>query len=276
MAHQPDLIFDVGLHRGEDTDFYLKKGFRVVAFEAHPDLINHCKVRFQEPIVGQRLQIVEGAVAPEAAGEHIAFYKNLQKSDWGTIDPKWVERNERLGTRSVEIEVERVDLAEKFRSHGVPFYLKIDIEGADQVVLNELGRFEDRPRYISMEAEKVDFSQLVAELSALKRLGYKTFKPIQQASIPGTRITTTTLHGEPLIHVFVDGASGPFGEDLSGPWLSYDECLRRFRTIFSLYRLFGDDGIVGALPGGMRIVGLLTRLYRQPLPGWHDIHASLG
>jgi hypothetical protein len=30
----PDLIFDVGFHRGEDTDFYLKKGFRVVAVEA--------------------------------------------------------------------------------------------------------------------------------------------------------------------------------------------------------------------------------------------------
>ena len=33
---QDDLIFDVGLHRGEDTEFYLKKGFRVVAFEANP------------------------------------------------------------------------------------------------------------------------------------------------------------------------------------------------------------------------------------------------
>src|SRR5262249_38271660 len=159
---------------------------------------------------GQRLRIVEGAIAPEAAGERIAFYKNLRKSDWGTIDPKWVERNERLGTRSVKIEVARVDLAEIFCSQGVPFYLKIDIEGADHLVLDELGRFEDRPRYISMEAEKVDFSQLVSELNLLKRLGYRTFKPVQQASIPGTRIVTTTLQGKPLHHVFVDGASGPF------------------------------------------------------------------
>jgi FkbM family methyltransferase len=276
MTHQPDLIFDVGLHKGEDTDFYLKKGFRVVAFEAHPELITDCKARFQESIASQRLQIIEGAIAPEAAGARIAFYKNLQKSDWGTIDPKWMERNERLGTRSVEIEVERVDLAEIFRTHGIPFYLKIDIEGADHVVLDELRRFEDRPRYISIEAEKVDFSQLVAQLNSLQHLGYRTFKPVQQASIPGTRIATTTLRGEPLHHVFLDGASGPFGADLSGPWLCQDECLRRFQKIFSLYRLFGDDGIVRDLPGGMRIMGLQTRLYRQQLPGWHDIHASLG
>jgi FkbM family methyltransferase len=275
MAHQPDLIFDIGLHKGEDTDFYLKKGFKVVAFEADPDLIAICKVRFQEPITRRRLRIVEGAIAPEAAGGRIAFYKNLQKSEWGTINQKWVDRNDKLGTRSVTIEVERVDLAAMFRTHGIPFYLKIDIEGADHVVLDELRRFEERPRYISMEAETVDLSQLAAELRSLKHLGYTIFKPVQQESIPGTRIATTTLRGEPLQHLFVDGASGPFGDDLSGPWLSHDECLRRFQAIFSLYRLFGDDGAMRNLPGGIHLTRLLRRLYRKPLPGWYDIHASL-
>lgn len=36
---KPNLIYDVGLHRGEDTDFYLKKGFHVVALEANPELV---------------------------------------------------------------------------------------------------------------------------------------------------------------------------------------------------------------------------------------------
>ena len=31
-----NLIFDVGLHTGQDTAFYLKKGFRVIAIEANP------------------------------------------------------------------------------------------------------------------------------------------------------------------------------------------------------------------------------------------------
>ena len=33
-----NLVFDVGLHRGEDTRFYLAKSFDVVAVEAMPDL----------------------------------------------------------------------------------------------------------------------------------------------------------------------------------------------------------------------------------------------
>ena len=41
-----DLIYDVGMHKGEDTDYYLQKGFRVVAFEANPDLVNLCRTRF--------------------------------------------------------------------------------------------------------------------------------------------------------------------------------------------------------------------------------------
>ena len=31
-----DLIFDVGCNNGDDTDFYLRKGFRVVAIDADP------------------------------------------------------------------------------------------------------------------------------------------------------------------------------------------------------------------------------------------------
>ena len=33
------MVFDVGMHRGEDTELYLSKGFRVVAFEANPNLV---------------------------------------------------------------------------------------------------------------------------------------------------------------------------------------------------------------------------------------------
>lgn len=276
MAYQQDLIFDIGLHKGEDSDFYLKKGFRVVAAEAQSDLIDSCRSRFERAIASGRLQIVEGAIAPESAGERVAFYKNLKNSEWGTIDQTWVERNEKVGACSTKIEVGRIDLAEVFRLHGIPFYLKIDIEGADHLVLAELQRFSERPCYVSVEAEKVDFARLTAELKMLKALGYIAFMPVQQESIPGTAIDTTTLWGEPLRYSFEEGSSGPFGDDLSGSWMTLDECLHRFRTIFRMYHLFGDDGLVPRMPGGMKIMGVLARLYQRPLPGWYDIHAKLG
>ena len=45
-----DLIYDVGMHQGEDTDYYLKKGFRVIAFEAEPNLVASCQKRFEVEI----------------------------------------------------------------------------------------------------------------------------------------------------------------------------------------------------------------------------------
>jgi FkbM family methyltransferase len=275
MACEPDLIFDIGSHKGEDTDFYLKKGFKVVAFEVNAELITHCKARFGDAIADGRLRLVEGAIAPEAAGERIALYKNVQASDWSTINANWAERNRMLGKRSVKVEVERVDIVQAFRTYGIPFYLKIDIEGADHVVLDGLRHLEGRPRYISIEAEKVDFARLIAELNALRDLGYQRFSPVQQARIAGTRIATETIRGDPLDYVFEDRASGPFGDDLPGPWLSYEECIREYRRIFRLYRLFGDYSILHGVPGGRRFIGLLERLLRQPLPGWYDTHAKL-
>jgi FkbM family methyltransferase len=275
MAHQPDLIFDIGLHKGEDTDFYLRKGFKVVAFEADPELVAHCKARFRESIAGGRLRIVEGAIAPEAAGDRIVFYKNLQKSVWGTIDASWADRNKKLGTRSVKVDVERIDIVDAFRTYGTPFYLKVDIEGADHVVLDGLRRLEDRPRYVSIEAEEINFTQIVPELNALRDLGYQGFKPVQQARISGTRISTTTLHGDPLDYVFGDSASGPFGDDLPGPWLSYDQCIREYQRIFRRYRLFGDNSLLSHLPGGKEIKRFLGWVRRKPLVGWYDTHARL-
>src|SRR5580700_7845973 len=77
MPSQPqNLIYDVGLHKGEDTDFYLKKGFSVIAIEASPDLVAHAKVRFKEAIINGTLRLIEGAIAPASAGAKIFFYAN--------------------------------------------------------------------------------------------------------------------------------------------------------------------------------------------------------
>ena len=43
-----DLIYDVGVHRGEDSAYYLAKGYRVRAFEANPDLVAGCRTRFAD------------------------------------------------------------------------------------------------------------------------------------------------------------------------------------------------------------------------------------
>jgi FkbM family methyltransferase len=68
------LIFDVGMHTGQDTDFYLKKGFDVVAVEANPALVEGARERFRDAIACGRLVIHEVAIA-DREGE-TDFYVN--------------------------------------------------------------------------------------------------------------------------------------------------------------------------------------------------------
>ena len=61
-----DTIFDVGMNHGDDTQYYLNKGFRVVAFEANPLLVRQNSARFQKEIAAGRLTIIQIGIAPEA------------------------------------------------------------------------------------------------------------------------------------------------------------------------------------------------------------------
>jgi FkbM family methyltransferase len=264
------LVFDVGLHKGEDTDFYLKKGFNVVAIEADPELASECRSRFAPEIEADRLHIIDGAISRRSG--RVSFYKS-DHSVWGTTCKQWAERNERLGARARLIEIDTVDIGTLLQQYGVPYYLKVDIEGSDRLVLDALRDAPVLPPFISIESEKVSLAKLRSELLLLKQLGYSEYKIVQQESIPGSVLRTTTLNGQPLIHTFENHSSGPFGDDLSGRWLTYRQAMLRYVCIFLLYRLFGDDGLLLKIKGGGHLRAILSNLTKKPLPGWFDTHA---
>ncbi len=58
-----DLIYDVGMNNGDDTAYYLAKGFRVVAIEADPFLVQDVSPRFQQEITAGRLTILNVGVS---------------------------------------------------------------------------------------------------------------------------------------------------------------------------------------------------------------------
>jgi FkbM family methyltransferase len=270
----PDLIYDLGLHKGEDTDFYLAKGFRVVAIEADPDLISHCKERFEAQLATGQLTIVEGAIVEDPdAVDTITFYKNPNVTVWGTIDPDWKERNERSGWESVEITVPTVDLAGCFAELGMPYYMKIDIEGADIPSLKKLGDFEQKPDYVSIESSKTSLSAIQEELDILTGLGFDSFKAVQQAMVAGKQAPQPAKEGLDIAYQLAHDASGLFGRELEDEWLSESQVKRRYRGIFWGYRVFGNDTFMRKNRFARRIWQMLQRRLQRPIPGWFDTHA---
>lgn len=273
---QSHLVYDVGMHKGEDTDYYLKKGFRVISFEADPDLIQFCKQRFKKEIETQQLIIEEGAIidsdSVQSTNGKVSFFKNEDISVWGTVLGNWAERNASLGATSTKIEVSVVDFKECLQKYGIPYYLKIDIEGMDTVCLKALRSFQFKPSYISIESEKVSFSKLQDEMDLLVQLGFDQFQAINQAKISTQKEPSPAKEGNYASYSFLEGSTGLFGLDLPKNWKNTQQILEKYKTIFNRYKRFGDDSKMSKNPFGKLILRILHRLFK--IPGWYDTHAK--
>ena len=293
-----NLIYDVGMHKGEDSEFYLKKGFRVVAIEAATPLAQAASKRFQEYIGCGQLVVLNVAIA-EKDGP-LTFFENPGVSVWGTTDSQWAERNRKMGQSSVETTVQGMNFANILSKYGIPYYLKVDIEGADTLCLEGLKSLRVKPKHVSIESTKTSWKSLTGEFALFKELGYTRFKAIPQHTVASRVCPYPAKEGVYVDHPFKFGASGLFGEELDGEWMDEVEILRVYRRIFLRYRLYGDDSLAAKLwralrpnslpaeggksrsaegsPSGKGAGGLaktpslLRRL--RPRPGWDDTHST--
>ena len=263
-AEVDDLIFDVGAHTGEDSDFYLSLGYRVLAIEANPSLAANLRNRFGGEIRDGRYMLVEKAISE--SGGPITFFVNEHNSAWGTADPAWARRNRAMGSDSRQIHVEGIRFVDVLKEYGCPHYLKIDVEGADMLCVDGLRGLEGRPRYISLESSKTSWSALLREFDSLERLGYTKFAVIDQRS----HQTRDFRHrnGHMIHYAFEGGSTGPFGEHLDCQWLSRNEAIRRYVWIFVLYKTLGDNTFLSKLISRIPLVRRLLALV-----SWYDTHA---
>jgi len=172
------------------------------------------------------------------------------------------------------IEVPAVDFAECLRRYGVPYYLKIDIEGMDTLCLKALIPFEERPDYISLESDKVSFNKLQEEFNLLIKLGYTKFQTINQASVPRQKEPEDSREGHFSGQAFPLGSSGLFGSDLRGEWEDHKQILKKYKRIFLGYELFGDAGRFVRFCLGRVFLRFLNKYSPEPIPGWYDTHAK--
>jgi FkbM family methyltransferase len=274
------LIFDVGMHKGEDTDYYLKKGFHVIAFEADPNLVAACKIRFAKELQNGKLVIVEGAIVDFSEENNqpktVNFFRNNDVSVWGTVSSDWAFRNESLGTSNVIIEVPAVNFSNYLKQYGIPYYLKIDIEGMDAICLNALQDFEEKPDYISIESEKVSFNKLQEEFDLFAKLGYSKFQAVDQSIVTKQREPKNSKEGQFVGYTFEKGSSGLFGSDLPNKWKTQNQILTVYKRIFIGYKILGDYSQLRNYKIGILLLKVIDKLAPKPIPGWYDTHAKHG
>ena len=228
------IIYDLGSNNGDDIEYYLLKADKVIAVEANSKLCSLICSRFKREIKSQKLTVINAAITDGQTGK-IRFYVNKKYHWLSSLIPPKKDKADQWEICTVDA----IPIEELVNNHGSPFYMKIDIEGYDENILNALHNSNIRPPLISAEAHTIGVFTILSE-----KMGYKSFKMVDGQSVSKTyRSHKINVHSsnKQKYFSFKFHSAGPFGDDIKGDWLSKD---------FLLFNL----GIQGL--------------------GWKDIHAS--
>ncbi len=241
MDAQTDLIFDIGVNKGEDTAFYLAKGFRVVGVEANPSIYQTLAEKFEKEVSSGQLVLLNQGVWSEATT--LQFYSNLDNDHWSSFDPAYGCRQ---GTRYEVMLVNCLTIDQLIEAHGVPRYMKIDVEGADRKIIEGLAISQVRPSFLSIEEYGLE------AIDALQAVGYDRFQMVPQRDKSKAIPPNPSREGNYVFQKFSGYDSGLFGRELPNDWLDFDQARLEFQQSVRT-----QDG---------RFVG--------PEYEWFDIHAT--
>lgn len=227
------LVFDIGMHCGDDTAFYLARGFKVIALEANPLLCADVSSRFHTEIQDGRLVIVQKALW-EKAGEELTFHMSRANSTWSSLDSWRAEKGGSDGSDPTPVSTTTLD--ELLKEYGIPHYIKCDIEGADHHLCDQLLLSSTKPDFISVEGTSIE---LMAQLLSS---GYDKFQLVNQSKIkrfPGSR-KLSAVYGE-MEYQFSGHSSGPFGFDLDADrWITFKDAAFQWLKFSELKKLDPD------------------------------------
>ncbi len=243
------LIYDVGMFNGDDSRYYLHQGHTVVAIEANPAYT----------LKDERVTVLNVAIAPEEGD--VDFWVCDDNPVWSSLDRAIASRE---GSKHHSIKVPARPFRDIVREYGLPYYLKIDVEGADMTVIRDI---EKPPQYISVESECLGSAQanFLDTLRLLERKGYRRFKLVNQFTLAsmtqaGSLVWPDDEGGarreleERLGWRFPEGSSGPWGEDVAGNWIGYTDAVDLYCRLRQLFF---------TVPG------------HPPYSFWFDWHATL-
>jgi FkbM family methyltransferase len=246
------MVFDFGMYDASDTEYYLEEGFKVVAVEANPALANSATHIFSQYIHSGQLAVINAAINSD--GQDVELTLSGHDLGSSSIFREKVESRVPLATFTVPGLTTKT-LIERY---GVPYYIKVDIEGADRLAILGLST-TTKPRYLSFEIGD-DLEELMGHLCSI---GFAEFKAINQCTLRDLSNEYTWM--DKLSHKVI-GALG-FREP---------QYVKRAGRYFKVYHSSGPGP--WASDSGWRSRQEFLRLWHRPKASdhrnvWYDLHA---
>ena len=218
------VIFDFGANKGQNIEYFLRKSDLVVAVEPVPEFCEVIIHKFPN-FIGNKLIVINAFVTNEENdGKSIAFFVSKYHPGLSTF----LDRRE--SHDFTEIQVATISASSIIKSilkeDDVLEYVKIDCEGADELILDSLICSGLVPHHLSVELHSEAVFKLVTGLEQFVNfrienagrinsqfLGISPRRIVKFLTLGNGHRRNTTLHFSPI-------SSGPFGNDLIGRWYS--------------------------------------------------------
>ena len=230
------VIFDIGANKGQNLNYFLDKADIVFAFEANPFLVKKIESDFKKFINEKKLIVRNIALVNNDNFKNIDFYIHKTKSTHSTVYPDDISKFYKHQVKCDKLSLIIQKYLEEFNISKIE-YIKIDIEGADKFVLEDLLKNNILAKNLSVECHDPEVLELLISSS------YNSFKFVPGPDMTfknNIKIINKDLK-EKIIN-FDKHSSGPYGEDIPG-----DSYTKR-----SILPYFLKNGL-----------------------GWFDIHCSL-
>jgi FkbM family methyltransferase len=205
------LVMDLGVSEGNDTAYYLAKGFKVIAVEADPVACERLHTRFAPQIGAGALRLFNFA-ASDTFGTAVDIF--IHQTNQGVSG---LTKHLHLADGYIRKSVMTINWRALLAQEGNPRYLKIDIEGQEEAFLRGMLQSRKMPEFISVECHTMNAAEL------LDLLGYHRFKLVDQNPPGGFQLPTIQMEGNRVEDFEFINSSGPFGLDIfnDGAWLDF-------------------------------------------------------
>lgn len=216
------VIFDIGANKGQNFNYFFDKADIVIAFEANKNLVKKIETDFKQFIDNKKLVVENVVLTNNENINEVSFYISKENDVLSTLYP---DDENKFYKQKVKCTKASFIINKYLKEYNISEieYIKIDVEGSDHIVLDDLLKNNIFAKNLSVECHEPEVIELLLSSP------YKSFKFVEGIDFSLKKnVEIYTKNKKRKIYNFNIHSSGPYGDDIPGGYFRKNSILPYF------------------------------------------------